>query len=159
VVIPDFDQGKAGQIAVSDQCLGIGKSNDVVGTAMEDDGSELDCLDRTELFPGGTKQYKSRIADAHIHGERTTSARSNHNVGGMPVENVLRDAKRLGEILVRKLRIEDFVTIVSQEGGLYASGNGLPPVQEQNLHCRILRQNEQKGRLQWTPPKAIIASP
>ena len=50
------------------------------------------------------------------------------------VELSLGDADSLGEVLVGQLRVEDFVAVVRQEGGLHAVWDGLPAEKEEDSH-------------------------
>jgi len=132
-------------MTVSDEFLGVRKSNHLIGSAMENEGAELNGSDRPELLPGRAKKHEPRMAGAQVHRKRAASTRPDNNVGRMRVESVLRNAKRLRKIVVRKAWIEDFVASVLKECRFHASGNGLPPMQEQNPHSCILGQATERS--------------
>ena len=129
-----FEQGLPGQMAVLDQLFRIGKRNDIVEPAVQDYGSGLDRPDLTELLPGRTQEHQSNITDSDVHGDGAAPARSNDDFRPLSIELGLGDSHCTLKIFIRKLRVEDGVTIFTQEGWLDAAWNGLPTVQEQNLH-------------------------
>ena len=135
---PHLDQRLPGQVAALNQLFRIGKRNDIVEPAVQDYGSGLDRPDLTELLPGWTQEHQSNIADSDVHGDGAAPARTNDDFGPLSIELGLGDSHCTLKIFIRKLRVEDRVTIFTQEGWLDAAGDRLPTVKEQNLHAWIL---------------------
>ena len=131
---PHLDQRLPGQMTVLNQLFRIGKRNDIVEPAVQDYGSGLDRPDLTELLPGWTQEHQSYITDSDVHRDGAAPARSHDDFGPLSIELGLGDLDCTLKIFIRKFRVEDVVTTFTQEGWLDAAGNGLPTVQEQNLH-------------------------
>lgn len=57
---------------------------------------------------------------------------------------VLRLSSRYGnqEVIIIQRRVNDVATMFFQKGWFDASGNGMPAVQEKNLHCESARRAE-----------------
>ena len=132
---PHFEQRLPGQLAVLDQLFRIGKRNDIVEPAVQYYRSGLDRPDLTELLPGWTQEHQSHIADSQVHRDGAAPARSNDDFGPLSIELGLGDLDSTLKIFIRKFRVVDRVTLLTQEGWLDAAGDGLPTVQEQNLHA------------------------
>ena len=131
---PHLDQRLPGQMAVLDQLFRIGKRNDIVEPAVQDYGSGLDRPDLTELLPGWTQEHQSNITDSDVHGDGAAPARSHDDFGPLSIKLGLGDLDCTLKVFIRKFRVVDLVTTFTQEGWLDAAGDGLPTVQEQNLH-------------------------
>ena len=131
---PHLDQRLPGQMAVLNQLFRIGKRNDIVEPAVQDYRSGLDRPDLTVLLPGWTQEHQSHITDSDVHRDGAAPARSNDDFRPLSIELVLGDSDCTLKIFIWKFRVEDLVTTFTQEGWLDAAGDGLPTVQEQNLH-------------------------
>jgi hypothetical protein len=136
VIRANFDKRRP---AAPRQFLVLGERHHVVGPAVQDDRAGLHRLDRPPFLPGRAKKDEFRLAAVDVHRHGPAPRRADDHLGLVLVDLLLGDLDGLTEVLVRQLRVHDFVAVLGQEGRLDAAWDRLPAVKEEDFHTIISR--------------------
>src|SRR5262245_36072349 len=77
------------------------------------------------------RRYRPRPAAVDVHGDGSAPRRADDHSRLVLVELGLGDPDRLGEVVVRRPRVDDLVAVPGQEGRLDAAWDRLPAVSTQ----------------------------
>ena len=118
VIVSGLDQGFRRQAAVADEGFGIGEGDHVVEPGVEDPGAGRNRCRRAPVPPCGAQQHQRRVVDREIHRDSAAARRAYDHVGPVPVEFGLRGGHRALKVLVVEPRVDDFVAVACEVGGL-----------------------------------------
>jgi len=128
----------AGESAEAQQLFGIMKRYDLIRAAVKNDSSGFHHANGSKPAPCRAYQNQSHGGLLQVHSHRSAPAGSDDHLRSVLIHFVLGDSHRLRKIVVRQFRIEHHVPALLEKDRLNATRNGLPSVQEKNLHEGIL---------------------
>src|SRR5215468_10981289 len=85
-------------------------------------------------FPRRTQKHERHMIRFYRHRDSAAAAGSDNRSGLMTVELSLRKSDCGLEIVIRKRRINNLVTVSNEMSRLHAAWNGVPSVEKKNFH-------------------------